>query len=641
MVFVGDYFALGLVFVLCMFYFDKKNISHYLSQSSRYFIASLFFTALTALTDLIALQLLELPHTPVWVNMAVNSLYYVINILATSSFALFLFTKILEHTYEDRCRIMTRRALAIIFALYMVLVILNLWTGWLFYIDAQGSYCRGPLNAAGYVVTVLQMILVVICAIRNRRNASSSIRSALIMTLPVVLFCIILQRIYPDIMLNSFVMSMMCLVLFLTFKGQRQGIHTLTKLNDRRRFFDEIKNCIDSRQNRQVFLINLKNFNVINEKYGHFFGDELLYQFAFSLERLFKPARTFHMNGTVFAVVLPLGDQITEEKNVGILLDFLESGIECMKRRIAINFAVGECILDSTERDVSAFYEKLELTVSTAYKHRLPFLRFSPELGKKMDRTRYLQERIKTISRETGFEVWFQPINCLRTGAFCSMEALARLREPDGTMISPGEFIPVAEQTGHISSLTWFVVEQVCDILKRNRELDNVSVSINISMPQLLEKGFLVRLNSIVNQAGIAHRRICLEFTERALPDNLEHSIDMIEQLSQEGYRCFLDDFGTGYSNFNFLLQMPFEIIKMDSCLLHSSLGQDRFLLSRTLTELFHKMNFAVVAEGVETMEEVLALKELGVDRVQGFALARPMPEDKLIPFYRQHPVTK
>jgi EAL domain-containing protein (putative c-di-GMP-specific phosphodiesterase class I) len=258
-----------------------------------------------------------------------------------------------------------------------------------------------------------------------------------------------------------------------------------------------------------------------------------------------------------------------------------------------------------------------------------------------MERVRYLQDRIKAVSKETGFEVWFQPINCLSTGAFCSMEALVRLREPDGSMISPCEFIPVAEQSGYISAITWFVVEEVCNVLRRNRELDKVSVSINISMPQLLEKGFIARLNSLVDQAGIARRRICLEFTERAIPENLERVSHIMTELSQEGYRCFLDDFGTGYSNFNFLLQMPFEIAKMDSCLLHSSPEHDRYLLSRTLTELFHKMNFTVVAEGVETMEEVHSLKELGVDRIQGFALARPMPEDKLISFYRQHPVTQ
>ena len=176
-------------------------------------------------------------------------------------------------------------------------------------------------------------------------------------------------------------------------------------------------------------------------------------------------------------------------------------------------------------------------------------------------------------------------------------------------------------------------------MLKRTPELKDVSVSVNLPMAQLLEKGFSARLNSIVDRAGLSHHRICLEFTERAILESFEQTMEVMEELTRDGYRFYLDDFGSGYSNFNCLLQLPFQIIKLDACLIRSvRKGEDNYAMVRTLTKLFHDMRLDVIAEGAETMEEVAALKQQGVDRIQGYALARPMPADALLAFCREHP---
>lgn len=292
--FIGDYFALGLVIVLCLFYFDKK---HALSKASRYFVACLVFTALTSLIDLLTGFLLKWPDAPFWLHMSANSLYFLINILTTSSIALYLFTRILEHSYDNHCMVRARFALFTCLALYIGLIVGNVWTGWMFYFDDQNTYFRGPLNGLGYYVTFLQMILVIICYCRNRKNASRSMRRALMHAFPVAALCIIIQRLHSQVMLNSFIMSMVDTIIFLNFQGQRQGVHALTNLNDRHRFFKDIELRLAEKSRFQVFLINIKNFGIINQKYGHKFGDEVLYQFAFLLEKLIKNSTAFHMNG--------------------------------------------------------------------------------------------------------------------------------------------------------------------------------------------------------------------------------------------------------------------------------------------------------------------------------------------------------
>ena len=642
MIFLGDYVAIGLVIVLSMFYFEKRTDWRYMTADNRCYVACLGLTALTALTDLLTGLLLGIADVPLWLNMTANTIYFLINIVSTSAFALFLFIKLLAHAHDTHCMTYARRGLVILFVLYIALLIANLWTGLLFYFNENGDYCRGPLNIAGYVVTILQMGLVIMCYLRNKKIAGKHMHRVLLQTFPVIVLCIIIQRSFPEIMLNGFVMALVALVLFLSFQGQRQGVHSLTELNDRRRFFKEIDRRIVRRTPFRVFLINIKNYGSINQKYGHIFGDELLYQFAFSLEKLFRESMAFHMNGTVFALVLPAAVQTVADEQCGTLLDFLDQNIVCRNEHVAIDYVMVEYTADGSEISAAEFYEKLEYAAAKAYKEKHKYTRYVPEMGKKMERERYLQERLKTVDRTKGYEVWYQPVKCLETGEFCSMEALIRLREKDGSLISPGEFIPLAEQTASIGPVTWFVLDEVCKLLRTYPQLQGISVSVNVPMPQLLEKGFATRLNSIVDRAGIPHRNICLEFTERAILENFEKTKDIMEQLTKDGYRFYLDDFGTGYSNFNCLLQLPFQIVKLDACLVKQkeNLGQNSDIV-RTLTRMFHDMKLEVIAEGAETEYEVEALAEKGVDRIQGFALARPMPENALLEFIREHPVNR
>ena len=638
---VGDYFALGLVIVLCVFFFDNKISFRYMPAASKIFVCCLMTTALTALLDLVTLQLPLGENVPLWLEVLANTAYFVMNIVSTSNIALYLFTKILEHKHSHYCMRNARTGLAILFGVYIAVVIANLWTGWLFYFDSQGNYCRGPLNALGYVITVLQLSLVGICFLRNRENASRPMRRVLLQMFPLVPLCIVIQRIYPEVMLNSFIMALVETVVFLSFQGQRQGVHTLTELNDRHRFFAEVDYRIAQKDPFQVFLINIKDFGAINQKYGHLFGDEYLYQFAFALEKMIKDGIAFHMNGTVFAAVLRYTYQNATEKQSGEVLQFLEDGIMCMNERITTDYVMVHYISDGKETTAAELYENMEYSATKSHILKQRYVRCANEVREETKRIRYLRERTGTVDRAHGFEVWLQPIQCLRTKKFCSMEALIRLREPDGSLISPAEFIPLAEQTGNVTSISWFVLEEVCRMLKTVPELNGTCISINLPMTQLLEKGFVPRFVGIVNQAGIAPQRICIEFTERAILENFQQTMSIMQEMRRAGFLFYLDDFGSGYSNFNCLLQLPFQIIKLDTCMIHSGInGEPDYTMVRTLTKLFHDMDLVVIAEGVETEKEVRALEELGVDRIQGFALARPMPQDALIEFYRKHPMS-
>lgn len=635
--FIGDYFAFGLLVVLCMFFFDGK---HALNKASKYFVACLLLTGANAIIDILTGSLMNTPDTPLWLNKGINSLYFIVNILTTSSIAMYLFHKILEHSHSKQCLRYATTGLVVTISVYMFVVIVNLWTGWMFYFDDRYTYRRGPLNSFGYIITLAQMLLVLICYLRNRKNASIAMRRVLIQTFPVVALCIVIQRIYPEIMLNSFIMSMMECVLFLTFNSQRPGVHVLTRLNDRHRFFEDLAQRAKDYSSFHVFMINIKNFGAINQKYGHLFGDELLYQFAFSLEKLIKGSVAFHMNGTVFALIVPYINQHIAENRRSTLLNFLESGVICENQPINTDYVAVEYSSETNCATAEMLYELLEYAASKAYRSKARYIVCTPELNKEMLRRRYLIERMQVIDREHGFQVWYQPIKCLATGRYCSMEALIRMTEPDGSIVSPAEFIPLAEQTGMIAPFTWFVLDDVCRMLRDNPVLDGVSVGINMPMSQMLDKGLIVRVNSIVDSYGIAHDRISIEFTERELLENLQTLKNVMKQFTQAGYNFYLDDFGAGYSNFNCLLQLPFSNIKLDMHLIRMDIlndGTQRIGLIKTLIGFLHDMNLTVIAEGIETEEVAAVLCDMGADRIQGYICSKPMSEKDLLEFYKKH----
>ena len=383
MIYIGDYFALGLVIILCLFFFDRKISFRYMSEASKLFILCLITTALTALVDLISVRMLEMQGIPLWKNVLANTLYFMISIVATSCIALYLFTKILEHTYERHCMRNAKIGLTALFVVYNVLVLLNIKTGWLFYFE-DGVYRRGPLNTLGYMVTVAQMILVIICYFRNRQNASRPMRRALIQAFPLVPVCMAVHQIDPDIMLNAFIMALVDTVLFLTFLGQRQGVHSLTKLNDRHSFFTEVNYRITKKEPFQIFLINIKNFSSINQKYGHIFGDEFLYQFAFALDKLFNGCLSFHMNGTVFAMVLPYTYQNIAEEQCSALLDFLERGVNCSDRQIVADYMLVHYISNGREVSAAELYETMEYAGTKAYSLKNHYTKCTEEITEEM-----------------------------------------------------------------------------------------------------------------------------------------------------------------------------------------------------------------------------------------------------------------
>jgi len=264
-------------------------------------------------------------------------------------------------------------------------------------------------------------------------------------------------------------------------------------------------------------------------------------------------------------------------------------------------------------------------------------VRYDDEVGEKLRQRSGTIELMRRSIDEHRFQVWYQPVYCCHHDLFCSAEALLRLFDDEGKPIPPDVFIPLAEENGMIKELTWIVLDDVCRLLSSDTVPGLESVSLNLSMQQLLDTGLAGRIQEYLERYGVAPERIKVEITERFILHDARYANEQLAALAAVGVQIFMDDFGTGYSNLSSVLHFPFTAVKLDRSLIAPVLeNQQASLMVNTLLNLFHEIGKRVVAEGVEQAEQAERLRACGVDMIQGFYYAKPMPEKELIEFFEE-----
>ena len=237
---------------------------------------------------------------------------------------------------------------------------------------------------------------------------------------------------------------------------------------------------------------------------------------------------------------------------------------------------------------------------------------------------------------ETGMvKPYFQPIVSSTDHALVGFEALARFEHPQMGMISPAEFIPVAEQSGMMCDLGNVILRESMAGIRRLMEKAGHSaplyVSVNISVLQLMSDDFAGRLIRMVDQSGVPRRCLRLEVTESLFVENMDHAIQQLAQLRAAGIRIALDDFGTGYSSLSYLRRLPIDVLKIDrSFVTRSHEDESNVAILRTVYDLARELSLEVVAEGIENLQELNVLNDLGPMGLQGYYFSKPMPESML-----------
>lgn len=236
-----------------------------------------------------------------------------------------------------------------------------------------------------------------------------------------------------------------------------------------------------------------------------------------------------------------------------------------------------------------------------------------------------LEHELSRGLEKQEFFLQYQPIHCLQKKGVVGFEALARWQHPTRGLISPGIFIPLAERSGFIHQLSLYLIEQVCQVLQSWKQANGAdgtpSISINLSTLQLSEPSLYLDIQTLLNQYDIRPGELIFEVTESALLENPDAALKNIIRLKEIGINFYLDDFGTGYSSLARLQELPFDTIKIDK----SFVIQQNWPISRAILMLAESLQLNVIAEGIETVEQLQVLQELGCTKMQGFYFSKPV----------------
>ena len=379
-----------------------------------------------------------------------------------------------------------------------------------------------------------------------------------------------------------------------------------------------------------VLLVDIDHFKRFNDFYGHLMGDSCLQNVATTLQQALRPEDTIaRFGGEEFVVLLnDVGEaearQIGERLLVSIRsLNLVHLGREDGVDHLTVSIGMAHSSLAGVA-DSAALLDQADRALYSAKRHGRNCLEVARDSTTNPARTLPTPEDLRTAMAEGQFELYYQPIHQLPSQRLTGYECLLRWRSSEHGAVPPDIFIPMAESSGLIGALGDWVLEQACTAA--NGWPVALSLSVNISALQLADPELPGRLQRILVRTHFNPTRLVLELTESVL---LEISPDVkanVQWLADEGVKLALDDFGSGHANLAYLLQLPFQLLKLDRRVLRIELPAQRREVLEALLKLGRAFSLEVVAEGVETAEDLTLLCEIGMDQGQGFLFGGPQP---------------
>ena len=417
----------------------------------------------------------------------------------------------------------------------------------------------------------------------------------------------------------------------------------LTGLPNRSYFQDFLGHALAraQRERSQVSLlfIDLDRFKHINDSQGHEVGDQVLRIVANRLEQQLR-ADDFvaRLGGDEFAVILNHPPASRAASRVARkLIEGLAESFRLGQRRYAIGASIGISVYPDDGLDANTLLRQADLAMYQAKQRRSGFEYFSDELNLAAQQQMTLEIGLRKALEREELALMYQPKVDLASGRVVGLEALVRWLSRSGGIIGPDQFIPVAEDTGLIVPIGRWVVRAACEqwIEWRDAGLDPPPVAVNLSPRQFSDARLIEDIDAILTDTGMDAAYLQLEVTESAAMENPLRTFEMLDALRQRGLHVYIDDFGTGHSNLGQLKRMPIDALKVDKSFVSDVLtDSDDAEITTAIIRLAHALNLRVVAEGVETPEQVAFLRDNGCDEIQGYIVSRPVTPGKASEFF-------
>lgn len=406
-------------------------------------------------------------------------------------------------------------------------------------------------------------------------------------------------------------------------------------ISKRRTFRRNVNELLYSSSKNIGFIqFDIRKFKIVNDLYGEKFGDEIL-EFVLRTLKETCHTRQFYINlrSDVFMIV-------TEYDSDGELVELIRQLDEKLSsfKSVKLQMSYGVYTVEDKEMELRQMEDRAAMARKTAKKNVLTNITFYKEQFKEsLYNRKFIEENMQAAITERQFMMYLQPKYSIAKNEIIGAEALVRWKNPQRGMIYPDQFIPIIEENGFIKKVDYYIWEEACRFIKKCEEtgITDCPVSVNVSRIHLRDDECIEVLADMIKRNGIPKELLELEITETA--GSQQVSLKAL-QLKEEGFKLLMDDFGSGYSSLNILLETPFDVIKLDRKFMENMMvsNKGRLILEQVVS-MVNKLDLGLLAEGVETKEQVELLQNIGCDQVQGYYYAKPMPEEEFFELLVKH----
>jgi diguanylate cyclase (GGDEF)-like protein len=410
---------------------------------------------------------------------------------------------------------------------------------------------------------------------------------------------------------------------------------SLTGLPNRVLFAEDLRDAITRAETRQqslaVLFLDLDRFKFVNDTLGHEIGDHLLQSVASRIKNCVRSSDCVaRLGGDEFTVLLNELPEANAATNAAEkICRALSTPFEINGHDIYVSTSIGISIFPSDGSDVSTLLRHADTAMYRAKRSNSGYQFYESTMEVSVSEHLRMDSALRRALERNELVVYYQPKADAKSGKITGMEALVRWNHPTRGLVSPLEFIPLAEETGLIIPIGEWVLRTACAQTKAwlDAGVPNLNVAVNLSNNQLQQNGFSDLANTILTQTGLPARHLTLEITEGVLMDHTRETLVTLEKLKSIGLRLEIDDFGTGYSSLAYLKRFPVDALKVDRAFTRDmTRNPDDAAIVTAIIAMAHSLRLKVVAEGVEIIDQLNFLNQLNCDTIQGYYLSEPLP---------------
>lgn len=406
---------------------------------------------------------------------------------------------------------------------------------------------------------------------------------------------------------------------------------TITNLGNRTYFNEILKNALNKNEKNQVVcLLDIDDFKFINDTYGHYFGDEFLACISKKIQSLnLKFSFLGRIGGDEFAMIFNQ-DHIRLDYFIEEIYKLSRKPLEILNKKLYFNFSMGILKDFKKENNITDILRKIDIALYQAKKNgKGKSIIFEENMDEELKRKISLQNDLRNaIENENGLILYYQPQKNIKTMETDGFEALVRWMNPSDGMISPLDFIPLAEESGLIIPMGKWILKtamQFSKKLKMNYGKE-FTIAVNISATQINDPNFVQDFKELFQKEDMTPKMIAIEITESILMESFDSSVKKLEQIQKMGIKISMDDFGTGYSSLNYLRKLPINTLKIDKSFIDDIVNiKATSNLTQFIIKVAQELQMLVIAEGVENQEQLNIIRNFGCDIVQGYYFSKPL----------------